>query len=158
MTFHAVRKTSLIAALLAATAMLAACEEQVDVRGNMPDPRVVEDIRPGQTTRAEVEDMLGAPSAVATFEEEVWYYIGGRVRTVSFFRPEVLDRKVITIRFNGSGVVETIDRRDASEQKNIAIVSRETPTRGKDLTVLQQIIGNLGRFGSPDDTRDAQPF
>lgn len=158
MPFHAVRKASLATALIAAMAILAACEEQVDVRGNMPDPRAVEDIRPGQTTRAEVEDMLGAPSAVATFEDEVWYYIGGRVKTVSFFRPEVLDRKVITVRFNGSGVVESIEHQDASEERNIAIVSRETPTRGKDLTVLQQIIGNLGRFGSPEDTRDAQPF
>jgi outer membrane protein assembly factor BamE (lipoprotein component of BamABCDE complex) len=158
MTYSAGRKAPFLTVLLATAALLAACEEQIDVRGNMPDPQAVSDIRPGQTTRAEVEDILGAPSAVATFEEEIWYYIGGRVKTVSFFQPEVLERNIITIRFNGTGVVESIDRQDATDQKNVAIVSRETPTRGKDLTVLQQIIGNLGRFGNPEDTRDAQPF
>lgn len=140
------RKPSLIAVLVA-TGLLAACEEQVDVRGNLPDPKMVQDITPGQTSRAEVEDMLGAPSAVATFQKEIWYYVGGKVKTVAFFRPELLDRQVVTIRFDEKGIVEAVEHGDGTADKEISLVERETPTRGKDLTVLQQIIGNVGRFG-----------
>jgi outer membrane protein assembly factor BamE (lipoprotein component of BamABCDE complex) len=145
---------------LACAALLAGCEEQVDLRGNMPDPKQLSEIKPGRTTRAQVSDMLGAPSTTATFEKEIWYYIGGKVKTVSFFEPVLLDRKVVTILFDKKGVVEKVEKMDSTEVKPIALVERETPTRGKDLTVIQQLIGNLGRFGSPenDSVRDSRPF
>lgn len=128
-----------------------ACEEVVDVRGNMPHPTVVSKIKPGFHKRSDVENMLGTPSAIATFKKEVWYYIGGRVKTVAFFKPEVLDRKVVTVRFDKKGVVSKIDARDVPTDKKIQLVERETPTKGKDLTILQQLIGNLGRFGTPGE-------
>lgn len=35
---------------------------------------------------------------------------------------------------------------DKSAGREIDIVDRETPTPGKDETILQQMLGNLGRF------------
>jgi outer membrane protein assembly factor BamE (lipoprotein component of BamABCDE complex) len=147
-------------ALLVCAGLLAGCEEQVDVRGNLPDAKLLTEIRPGKTTRAEVADILGAPSTTATFEKEIWYYIGGKVKTVAFFKPELLNRNVITVRFDKTGVVEQIEKDDATDEKPIVLVERETPTRGKDLTIIQQLIGNLGRFGTPenDSIRDQRPF
>lgn len=144
----------LVAATLAGFGTTA-CEEVVDVRGNMPHPAVVAKIKPGFHKRTDVENMLGTPSAIATFKREIWYYIGGRVKTVAFFKPEVLERKVVIVRFDKKGIVTKIDARDAPIDKKIQLVERETPTKGKDLTVLQQLIGNLGRFGTPGSGEDA---
>jgi outer membrane protein assembly factor BamE (lipoprotein component of BamABCDE complex) len=129
----------------------AGCEEVVDVRGNLPHPSVVSKIKPGFHKRGDVENMLGTPSAIATFKKEVWYYIGGRVKTVSFFKPEILERKVVAVRFDQRGIVTKIEAQDASNVRKIQLVERETPTKGKDLTFLQQIIGNIGRFGNPGE-------
>jgi outer membrane protein assembly factor BamE (lipoprotein component of BamABCDE complex) len=154
------RLIGLPVATLACAALLAGCEEQVYVRGNMPDARQLSEIKPGQTTRRQVSDILGAPSTTATFEKEIWYYIGGKVKTVSFFEPELLDRKVVTVHFDKKGVVDKVEKKDSTDVKPVVLVQRETPTRGKDLTIIQQLIGNLGRFGTPenDSIRDTQPF
>lgn len=123
------------------------CEEQVDVRGNLPDAKTIASLKPGQSTRAQVETTFGTPSSIATFDQETWYYIGGRVKTVSFFKPELLERRVIAVRFDKSGVVTDVRQLDAEDGKDVSLVQRETPTKGKELTVLQQLIGNIGRFG-----------
>ena len=139
----------------AAIALTTGCEEKVDVRGNVPDPKLVAELKPGVHKQRDVERKLGAPSTIATFDNEVWYYINGRVKSVSFFKPELLERKVLTIRFDKKGVIQKIQEFDATKQKEVELVERETPTKGKELTFIQQIIGNIGKFGNPkgDDDR-----
>jgi outer membrane protein assembly factor BamE (lipoprotein component of BamABCDE complex) len=149
------RRLALTLALGLLLPALAACSEEVDVRGNLPDAKTIASIKPGQSTRAQVESTLGTPSSVATFDKETWYYIGGRVKTVSFFKPELLERRVIAVRFDKSGVVHDIHQLDAADGKSVALVERETPTKGKELTVLQQLIGNIGRFGGQTSNPEA---
>jgi outer membrane protein assembly factor BamE (lipoprotein component of BamABCDE complex) len=131
------------------------CEETVDVRGNLPHASTLKEIKPGVQKRSDIQRLLGTPSAVSTFDKEVWYYIGGRVKTVSFFKPEVLERKVVTVRFTDKGVVENIDVSDAPTEKQFELVERETPTKGRELTFLQQLIGNVGRI---NQNRKEDPY
>ena len=140
------------AALYAIIALfgVTACEEQINVRGNVPHSADIAKIKKGFHKKSDIENLLGAPSAVATFKKETWYYIGGRVKTLSFFKPEFLDRKVVIVKFNGAGVVDTVEARDAPTDKEIELVKRETPTKGRDLTIIQQLLGNIGRFATPE--------
>lgn len=131
-----------------AAGILTGCAETVHTRGNLPDPTVVAQIAPGKQTREQITQMLGTPSTVATFEQETWFYIGGRVKTKAFFNPEVLERKILAIRFDKSGKVAEINSIDATKIEKVELVARETPTKGRELTFLQQIIGNIGRFGN----------
>ncbi|MGO1117264.1 outer membrane protein assembly factor BamE [Rhodovibrionaceae bacterium A322] len=125
---------------------LGACEYQVNVRGNMPDPDEVAEILPGISNRSDVSEILGSPSTVSTFEDQVWYYIGQRTEQLAFFAPETTDRSVLVIEFNENGVVDDTRFYTVEDGKVIDHVSRKTPTHGKELTVVQQLIGNLGRF------------
>jgi len=146
------------AALYAIMAMFAvtACEKQVNVRGNIPHSADIAKIRKGFHKKSDVENLLGTPSAVATFEKETWYYIGGRVKTLSFFKPEFFDRKIIIVKFNGKGVVDTVEARDVpTTDEEIKLVERETPTKGRELTIIQQLIGNVGRFSTPEKDGDS---
>ena len=145
--FPAFGKRALFAAVMVGT--LAGCEETIHLRGNVPDPAIVSTIKPGAHRKADITRMLGSPSTIATFEKEIWYYIGGKVKTVSFFEPELLERKVLTVHFDKKGIVTGLNEKDASKHQKVLLVGRETPTRGKELTVLQQLIGNVGRFGTP---------
>jgi outer membrane protein assembly factor BamE (lipoprotein component of BamABCDE complex) len=131
--------------------LITGCAETIHTRGNLPDPKAVAEIEPGEHTRAEITRLLGTPSTIATFEREIWFYIGGRVKTQSFFTPDVLERKVLTIQFDKRGVVKEINTFDATKIEKIELVQRKTPTKGKELTLLQQLIGNIGRFGSQGD-------
>lgn len=152
---------SLLGTVLGVSLIIAAatgCEDQIDVRGNLPHAKTVSSIKPGVHKRQDIESMLGTPSTVATFDKEIWYYIGGRVKTVSFFTPEVLERKVLTVRFDETGVVEAVTASEAPTE-TMQVVERETPTKGKDLTIIQQLIGNIGRFNDPrPDADGGSPF
>jgi outer membrane protein assembly factor BamE (lipoprotein component of BamABCDE complex) len=133
-------------AACALLAFSAACTPQIDVRGNLPIEEVVEQIKEGRQTREQITELIGTPSTVALFDDETWYYIGERTETVAFFTPTVLERKIIAIRFDKGGKVAAVDRYDLEDARAIEPVSRVTPTKGRELTILQQIVGNVGRF------------
>ena len=141
------------ATLYAILAMFAvtACEEHINMRGNVPHSVDIAKIRKGFHKKSDIENLLGTPSTVATFKNETWYYIGGRVKTVSFFKPEFLDRKIVIVKFNSAGVVDSVESKDAPTDKEVKLVERTTPTKGKELTIIQQLIGNVGRFSTPED-------
>jgi len=63
--------------LLGALASLAlgGCDAVVDHRGFSPTPGSVEKLEVGTQSREDVVRLIGAPSAVATFNPNTWYYI-----------------------------------------------------------------------------------
>lgn len=124
----------------------AACTPSVDVRGNLPTPEVLSQIQVGKTTRDEVQSLLGTPSATATFGDESWQYISSRTETVAFFKPELKDRKAISISFDRNGVVKEMVTRGMNDGITVQSVDRETPTAGKEMNILEQLVGNVGKF------------
>ena len=141
--------------LIPATAvalLVSACSPTLNNHGNIPDQDLVDSIRIGINNREQVSSILGAPSAVATFDKEAWYYVGARTSQIAFFDPELLDRKVLVVRFDKKGIVRQVEQLDKNNGRNVQMVDRQTPTRGKELTILEQLLGNIGRFGgNPDD-------
>jgi|TARA_R110002072_G_scaffold49863_19_gene135046 outer membrane protein assembly factor BamE (lipoprotein component of BamABCDE complex) len=132
--------------LLVALLGLSACEYQVNVRGNMLDPDDVAEVLPGVSNRGDVSELLGSPSTVSTFEDQTWYYIGQRTEQLAFLAPETTDRSVLVVKFDDAGLVETTRLYTVEDGKVITPNTRKTPTQGNELTIIQQLIGNLGRF------------
>src|SRR3546814_6676852 len=93
--------------LTCAALALTACGNTVQVRGNTPDPEDVAGIQPGIHSRQDIIDLLGSPSTVSTFEDRKWYYIGQKTQQVAFMKPEVLDRNVLVITFDETGLVRS---------------------------------------------------
>ena len=145
------RRTGLGPVIVMAAAMLAgmaACSGNVSQHGNVPKPKDVKVIEVGSTTRDQVRARLGTPAAVATFDRNSWYYLGSSVEKFMFFDPELVQRDLVVVRFDGDGVVSAIDHLDKDDGRDIPPVARETATRGRSFSLLQQLIGNLGRFGT----------
>lgn len=137
-----------LAVLLAAgTVLPAGCSPTLDNNGNIPLAEAIEAIKPGKQNRDQVASMLGSPSTQATFQrDQIWYYIGKRTKSLAFFSPTVVEHKVVEIRFDSAGIVKEVRLHDAKAAKKIELVDRKTPTKGNDLTFVEQLIGNLGRF------------
>jgi outer membrane protein assembly factor BamE (lipoprotein component of BamABCDE complex) len=125
---------------------LSACESRKGTRGNLLDPERVVEIRPGEQSRAEVAKILGSPSSVTPFTSDTWYYISQRVETFAFFAPEVMERQIVVVSFDKKGKVSKIDNLGLENGQAINPVARTTPTHGNKMTVLEQLVGNLGRF------------
>lgn len=131
---------------LAATA----CAPTVATRGNLTDPDAVAQIKTGATTRDEVASLLGTPTSVGTFDQKVWYYIGQKTEKTAFFKPDVLERRVVVVHFNDAGVVSDLKTLDHNQGLDIEMVERTTPTHGREMGFLEQMIGNFGRFSAKD--------
>lgn len=127
---------------------LSACTPTQATRGNMVDSDRMAEIVPGISTRQNVLQTLGSPTTIAPFDESVWYYIGQKTEQKGVFDPKVVEQKVVVVAFTPEGVVETIQPIDA-DQINVPIARRKTPTGGNEITVMQQLMGNLGRFNKP---------
>jgi outer membrane protein assembly factor BamE (lipoprotein component of BamABCDE complex) len=141
-------KNRLPAILAAAALGLAAqaCTPNVDMRGNLPHADLLSQVAVGKSTRDDVLVLLGSPSTVNSYGEETWNYISSRTESVAFFAPETKERKVITVVFNRAGVVKDMSTKGLEDGKELQVVERETPSAGKELNLLQQMVGNVGRF------------
>ena len=131
------------------------CAKKVAVRGNLPDVEEVLEVQPGLHDRNDVATILGTPSTVSNFldrtqadalNNKYWYYIGYRTEQTAFLDPEVVDRSVLVVAFNDNGIVDDTRLYTLEDGKVINPVTRETPTEGRELTILQQLFGNIGRF------------
>ncbi len=131
---------------LAAASALAACQPTVDLRGNLPTPESLAMITLGQTTEDEVMTLLGTPSSQITYGQDIWLYISWRAETVAFFKPEIKEQKVYSIVFTLDGKVQAVHELGLEDARRIELVSRETPSAGKDFSILEQLVGNVGRF------------
>lgn len=129
---------------------LPACSPVVRTNGNMVSDDSLSQVVQGVSRREDVAALLGTPSAESTFNSNEWYYIGQRTEQTAFFAPEVTDRKVVRITFDGAtGTVANVELLNKDAGQDIALVTRKTPTAGHNLTVIEQVLGNVGRFTPP---------
>jgi outer membrane protein assembly factor BamE (lipoprotein component of BamABCDE complex) len=109
------------------------------------DPK---DVKVGVDTKSTVRGKLGSPSTVSTFDPNIWFYMNQVKERVAFRRPKVVSRNVTAIAFNKeSEQVESVHNYTLKDGKVIAYNDRETPTRGREITILEQLLGAVGHGG-----------
>lgn len=129
---------------------LSACTPVYTSHGQQPDPDLLAEFEPGETSRRDVESVLGTPSTQGVFRENVWYYMSERTERTAFFKPQLVERKIVAIVFDETGVIEDIVTYTENDKKEVDLVARVTPTAGNELSLIQQLFGNVGRFaGGP---------
>lgn len=131
---------------------LAGCEARIANRGFTPDAEDIAAIQPGMDSREDILRRFGSPSSTAAFRNDTWYYVGQRMETYAFYKPEVTERNVLVVQFDENGIVKDKKHLTLADGKEVELVERETPTEGRELTFLEQIFGNFGRL--PSDFAD----
>lgn len=147
----------LLAGVAVGSLALGGCSNNVAQRGFAPTPGSVEKLEIGTQGRDDIVRLIGSPSTVSTFNPNVWYYISQKQETWAFLKPEITDQNVMQLTFNDSGRLQAIKKYDLKDAEDIVMVSRITPTAGKELTILEQILGNVGRFSTPKQSNPGAP-
>ncbi len=141
-------------ATLALGLLVGACAPTVQQHGQRIDPEAVSRIRPGVTSKEEVLRLMGSPSATATFDDRRWYYVTQTVEKRSFYQKQVTDQRVLIVVFDDRGIVEQVKERGLEQARAVEPVDDRTPTMGNELSLIEQLIGNIGRFSrSRENTR-----
>jgi outer membrane protein assembly factor BamE (lipoprotein component of BamABCDE complex) len=136
---------------------VAGCSPSVDQRGNLPEQDKLSQIQPGTTTRDQVVKILGTPSSTGVFDDKSWFYVSRKTKQLAFFSPDVLDQQVYIVRFDGNGVVASVDHKGLQDGREIEPVPCATPAPGRELTFIEQVLGNLGRFNKGGSTSSSEP-
>ncbi|MDO9471735.1 MAG: outer membrane protein assembly factor BamE [Caulobacter sp.] len=153
------RKAVLAAA--AATALLAtgACTPITTYSGFQAVEVNPADVKVGEDTKSTVMGKLGSPSVQSTFDPNLWFYMSQVTDRVAFYQPRVARRDIVAIAFDpATEQVTTVNAYSLQDGKVFALNDRETPTRGREMTILEQLLGNVGRGGMlPRDEEERVP-
>jgi outer membrane protein assembly factor BamE (lipoprotein component of BamABCDE complex) len=141
------RKSAFLALAPIAIALVsaAACSPTISHQGfQVVDVRPA-DVKIGTDTRSTVLEKLGSPTATSTFDKDLWFYMSQFRTQTSFYNPKVIKRDVVAISFDhDTEQVKEVDSFTLQDGRVIAFDPRETPTRGREMTILEQLIGSIG--------------
>lgn len=135
-------------AALSVAGAMAACAPLRTTTGYQAIDHQPKDMKVGEDSKSTVLEQLGSPSAQSTFDANTWYYISQNSAEVGYHKPHVTKRAVVAITFDKeSEKVTKVDTYSLKDGKVVAYNNRETPTRGRELSALEQLLGNVGRGG-----------
>jgi outer membrane protein assembly factor BamE (lipoprotein component of BamABCDE complex) len=131
-----------LAVLMGGAVGLTACGSQIDRHGHVFIDIDLDQIQPGMT-KEEVNTLLGSPDTTSTIGGDAYYYISTTVKTVAFLKPREIDRQVVAVYFDGSESVQKVAHYGLKDGIVVNYYKGETPARGKDLSFVEQIFGNI---------------
>jgi outer membrane protein assembly factor BamE (lipoprotein component of BamABCDE complex) len=137
-----------VAGVAMAALLLAACAKDIEPRGNLPPPEALAQLAPGEQTRQDVEQILGTPATTAVFDDENWYYISAHTTQYAFYPNHELDRTVYVVSFDQRGILSGVRKLNLEDGQPISPEERSTPTKGREVGILEQLLGNVGRIGN----------
>lgn len=109
----------------------------------------------GIDSRESVLARYGEPTLRPALNDNTWYYVTTTTNARAFLRTRTTNRNVVAFHFNPEGTVTAIDNYGLEDGMDVNLVGRETPTRGKELTFWEQLLGSVGQL--PNTGAQEQP-
>ncbi|MBI4031313.1 MAG: outer membrane protein assembly factor BamE [Proteobacteria bacterium] len=145
------KKSHLLTCAAVAALLLPACTPTKAVRGNMVEDFRLTEVQKGVDTESDILRKLGSPTTKAPFDDRIWYYMGQETEKRGILDPEVKKERVVIVAFDDAGTV--MDIQDIQGRRNeVPYVRRKTPTTGNEITVMQQLLGNMGKFNKNESS------
>ena len=134
--------TSLFSSLI----FLNACGFESYQSGDLPSQTRLNMIQPGMTEE-KVLDLLGKP----IFENKVsadhfYVYFKAKKENRAFFHPEEIERDVYVVSFNQNKTVRSLEHLTLKDGNDIIYDESYTQVTGKQLSILDQLVKNFGRY------------
>ncbi len=116
--------------------------------GDFPPEERIALLKKGVQTKTQVARILGSPAAVTFFEPTSFIYVKAVQEKIAFLPHETVERKVLVISFDSSDKIQNIRSLSLKDGKKISFSGQYTPTAEKELNVIEQLLGNIGRFSN----------
>ena len=132
---------------LALSACSAAKQKEwfVNHNGNMPTEDRIAKIKTG-STKDDVLQLLGAPSATISFDEKTWIYMSSDIKRVAFKKPEEINRDILKLRFNDEDKVIEVARLNKEDGKDISTCEEKTEVKGENIGFFRKYFGGVGQY------------
>lgn len=142
------RILSVIAGVVLLTQFLNGCTGIVTQHGFNNIETMRSWIKSNTVVKSELQSRFGPPSFAETQDDITsLYYVSFIKERFAFFKPTITERNILAIHFSGDTYKDYAEY-SLKDGKDIVITSEKTPTYGKDMSVIQQILSNVGRFNN----------
>jgi outer membrane protein assembly factor BamE (lipoprotein component of BamABCDE complex) len=125
-------------------APLGGCGAQIDHHGHVFVDVDMQQVQPGMS-KEQVQQAFGSPDTTSTIGGDAFYYISTTQKTYAFFKPWEIDRQVVAVYFDQKASVQQVAHYGMKDGIVVNFASGETPARGKDMSVVEQILGNVSQ-------------
>ena len=119
---------------------LPSCSGKLSNHGTLNLENHINNVLKNNMEKAEVEVLLGPPSAKSTFDENKWYYISNQIFKVGIYKPDMIRHQVYEIIFDVEDHAIDIIKYDLSDKNEIEYNKEKTTTRGNESTILEKLI------------------
>jgi len=124
--------------------LISGCTIDEGTSGHVINEKRFARLKEGVSSKQAVESALGSPSIKSEYNN-VWHYISKHVKRNALNKDVIEEYQSIAITFSGD-VVKSIKRVKNKKIREVANNPHVTKTAGREMGVMEQLIGNLGRF------------
>jgi outer membrane protein assembly factor BamE (lipoprotein component of BamABCDE complex) len=133
--------------LVAVLAIMAtSCNKEINVHGFNFEHADLSVIKVAETSKQQLIQEMGSPTAQSDFGEKKLYYISTKTEKIAFFEPKVLEQKILCISLDNSDIVKKVDQFTLSDAHKISFSENYTDIQGNSITAMQQILTNIGKY------------
>ena len=123
---------------------LSACQTTIETSGVFLSDQDAQNVRIGMTLD-ELWALVGPPSYTSAIDADLIAYVGTRFEVRLLRKPKPVDRRILALDVSG-GRVQSIVQFDLQDGRQIFPDSNRTPTSGRTISVVEELLGNIGRF------------
>ena len=124
---------------------LVACSATFNNHGYFPPPEDLAQVNIGDSRDAVIE-AIGRPGSAGIMRDEAWFYTAYRVRNYAYRAPEITERQILAVSFDGRGRVSNIEEFGLEDGQIVQLSRRVTTSSVREISFLAQILSNFGRI------------
>jgi outer membrane protein assembly factor BamE (lipoprotein component of BamABCDE complex) len=135
----------IIIAVILLTA-LNACVSRVEKHGYMFDLSDHETLQEGVTTKERLLMAMGSPTLISDLDaDEAWIYYAEDVHRFLFFKPDIIARNLLVVRFDRFDTVSELKKIDLTKGENLHFASHYTAIDSHKVGFFKSIFSNVGQ-------------
>ena len=120
------------------------CVNKKIVNGQIPDGEMLTKLRLNEDNKQVIDQLLGSPSFKGEFGDNSYYYFSTISDKIAFLEPDVIEQKIIQLKFDDKDILDKIYLYEKNDSKEILMSSNFTKTTGREISILEQMISNFG--------------
>jgi outer membrane protein assembly factor BamE (lipoprotein component of BamABCDE complex) len=119
---------------------------RIEKKGYMFDSSGYETLQEGVTTKQRVLMLMGSPTIISDLSnEELWIYYHEDVKELLFFKPKIISRTIIALKFDDQQTIKQLKSYDLSSEENLAFNTDFTAIQNRDEGFFKKVFGNVGQ-------------
>ena len=134
---------------IAAFFLITSCLNQTETRGYVFELSDYKLIKEGISGKDFVLEAMGNPTFIIDHNtnEELWVYFSEDIHKFLFFKPDILNRKIMIIAFDNNATVRKIANYDLKDQNNVKFSNDYTKVdHNQKKGIFSEIFNNIGQI------------